>query len=417
MNLPSLLGRVSTSLFLLAALAAPSPADDLFVASSNTVFARGNATSGGFQPLGACFGIPLSMVADGEDVYLGDALGRIYRYAGSTQNVSIHASTSTDGRAIALRSDQILMGGTSGLIQRIDKASGALVGSWQIQDDVTALLIVGNKLFAGSSSGRITVIDIPSGSVDTASFVCGGGVASLAADSTDLIVGITGGFILRMDIVTGFPNAFFSTGHDIKSIAVQGGSLLTAGSDGVIRRFNRVSGLPQGVLQWQFDVNAMALAVSNVGFGSCYGYDCPCNNPDPIGGCRNSTGVGCTLTGSGSRSVSADDLSLTATNMPSGSMGRMYMGAGTINVPFGDGLLCAGSGGYGQFRFPVQAAGPNGTFTLGPGIAQHSESHFSAPGRIVPGFTWHFQAWYRNTAGPCGSGFNTSNVFSVTFVP
>jgi hypothetical protein len=220
-----------------------------------------------------------------------------------------------------------------------------------------------------------------------------------------------------MDLATGFPDTFFSIGHDIKAMVLHGGSLVTAGSDGVIRRFNRMTGVPQGETTWTPDVVSMALAPSTVGTGICYGYDCPCGNWDGVSGCRNSTGVGAWLGGFGSASVLADDLELTATNLPPNSMGRLFMGGGTIDVPFGDGLLCAGSGGHGQYRYPVQAAGPNGTLTLGPGIKEFSQGHFSGTGPITAGSTWHFQAWYRNPAGPCGSGFNTTNAFSVTFAP
>ena len=36
---------------------------------------------------------------------------------------------------------------------------------------------------------------------------------------------------------------------------------------------------------------------------------------------------------------------------------------------------------------------------------------------IVAGATVHFQGWYRDPAGPCGSGFNLTNGYSVVFVP
>jgi hypothetical protein len=62
-------------------------------------------------------------------------------------------------------------------------------------------------------------------------------------------------------------------------------------------------------------------------------------------------------------------------------------------------------------------ADANGTFQFGPGIGQFSQSHFTPLGTIQAGQTWHFQGWYRNTVGPCGSGFNTPNAFDVTFTP
>jgi hypothetical protein len=298
----------------------------------------------------------------------------------------------------------------------VHKTTGALLGTLQAWPDLTDVFVRGDHVFAGTTSGAIVEFD---GSGATAGFlgVCGGTVASMTADATHLIVGTPAGWVFRMNLANGLLDGWFETGHEISSVVLQGGSLVTAGPDGVIRRFNRVTGVPQGTLAWQFDVISMDLALSSVGTGSCYGYDCPCANADQTSGCRNSTSVGSFLGGEGSASVTADDLKLTVTNMPPSSMGRLYMGAGTINLPFGDGLLCAGSGGYGQHRFPVQSVSTNGAFQFGPGIVQFSHDHFTASGGIQPGFTWHFQAWYRNPAGPCGSGFNTTNAFSVTFAP
>lgn len=408
--------RCATSLLFVGVLAAPSPADDLFVASSNTLFARGNALNGGFQTLGACFGQPQSMVVDGQDVLLGDPLGRIYRFDGATQGVDVLATTSGDARALALAGSELLVGNTSGTILRLDKSSGAVLGSWTIADDVTAMLVAGEKLFIGSTSGRITVLHMRDGSTD-ASFVCGSNVSALAQDETDLIVATQSGFVLRMDLVTGFPDSWFNVDHDVNSIVMHGGSLLTSGSDGVVRRFNRITGASQGTTAWSFDVVAMAIMGSTVGTLSCYGYDCPCGNTDGVAGCRNSTGVGSWLGGFGSASLSADDLTLAVTNLPPNGSGRLFMGAGSVDVPFGDGRMCAGRGGMGQFRFPIQGADTNGTFQFGPGIGQFTTSHFSALGAIHAGQTWHFQGWYRNTVGPCGSGFNTTNAFDVTFAP
>jgi len=107
-------------------------------------------------------------------------------------------------------------------------------------------------------------------------------------------------------------------------------------------------------------------------------------------------------------------------DLPPTTLGRFYMGAAVAQVPFGNGLLCAGSGGYGQFRFPVQHAqssGFFGAFRFGPAIVEHSQQHFGPLGVIQPGASRHFQAWFRDALNPCGGGFNTSNATTVTFLP
>lgn len=143
----------------------------------------------------------------------------------------------------------------------------------------------------------------------------------------------------------------------------------------------------------------------------------PCLNPDRDGGCFNSTGQGALLYGTGSASVGADDLVLTVEHVPAGQSGVVFMGGAQVETPFGDGLLCVGAGGTGLFRFPVQAATPEGILTEGPGIVAFSQGAFSPPGQIAAGQTWQFQGWFRDPAGICGSSFNLSNGVEVVFTP
>ena len=144
----------------------------------------------------------------------------------------------------------------------------------------------------------------------------------------------------------------------------------------------------------------------------CFGVGCPCGNNDASAGCANGTGVGALMTGSGTTSVLNDDLVLTTVLLPTNQFGIFYMGSNQINLPFGNGLRCAG--GF-TFRYnPPTNSGAGGTISLGPGIVQYSCLHF---GCIVPFTTWNFQTWYRDPGGPCGFSFNTSNAMSVTFTP
>jgi hypothetical protein len=137
---------------------------------------------------------------------------------------------------------------------------------------------------------------------------------------------------------------------------------------------------------------------------------CPCGNAGGAGeGCGNSTGVGALLGASGSVSVSANDLALSATSLPLSQSGILYMGPNQIQSPFGDGLRCVGGGALGIVRFPVTNSGPSGTIPLGPGFLTGTP--------ITSGSTWNFQAWYRDPQGPCGNAFNLSNALSVTFAP
>jgi hypothetical protein len=138
----------------------------------------------------------------------------------------------------------------------------------------------------------------------------------------------------------------------------------------------------------------------------------PCGNSFAEGGCANSTGAGVTLYSTGPASVALDTLVLRTTPIP--STGLIFMGRNTLLTAFGDGLRCVGGSTY---RFPLQNGGSQGLST-GPGVVAYSAAQFAGVnGAIAAGDTWHFQAWYRDGSGPCGSGSNLTNGLSVTFYP
>ena len=153
-------------------------------------------------------------------------------------------------------------------------------------------------------------------------------------------------------------------------------------------------------------------------FCACPSGSAPCSNANPTAGCSNSETAGAHLAYlSGSIMVSSDDLVLSCDGVPKNKFGLFYMGGGQANTPIGDGVACVSGRGVGTYRYGVQSSGAGGVLSLGPGLVSTSCSSFPPTGCIAAGDTWNFQAWYRDPAGPCGSGFNFSNGIEVEFVP
>ncbi len=158
------------------------------------------------------------------------------------------------------------------------------------------------------------------------------------------------------------------------------------------------------------------LAPDAVQYGSCPTQG-PCGNHDDFGGCRNSTGQGGVLAAAGSASITTNDLRLEARWLPANKLGFFFMGGLAAALPFADGQLCVGSGGAGVWRFnPPQSTGADGVIELGPSVVGLS-SLLPRGGHITAGQTWHFQAWFRDPAGPCGKGSNMTNALRVVFGP
>ena len=142
----------------------------------------------------------------------------------------------------------------------------------------------------------------------------------------------------------------------------------------------------------------------------CFGLGCPCGNHDPDAGCGNAgsdgnAATGSRLTASGTDSVAADDLVLTFDGVQSGQFGLVFRSVTTGRVPFGDGVRCLT--GFLR-RFPPRQASAAGEITYGPG-------EIVGLANAAPGLTHHFQGWYRDPMGPCGSGFNLSSAVSVSW--
>jgi len=126
-------------------------------------------------------------------------------------------------------------------------------------------------------------------------------------------------------------------------------------------------------------------------------------------GAPSSVGPGSRLLTTGSASIAANDLELVATQCPPGQPGIFFMGSTQLEVPFGNGFLCAG-GEIRRFHPPV--------LTDASGQARRVVDLTAPPaaGRIVSDSTWNFQYWYRDPDHG-GAFFNLSDGVEATFCP
>lgn len=122
----------------------------------------------------------------------------------------------------------------------------------------------------------------------------------------------------------------------------------------------------------------------------------------------NSAGPGALISSSGSTSITANNLVLTATGAPHNQNGIFYFGPNQIMAPFGDGFRCVGGG---VMRLGIVNAGPTGTFNKAIDY-----TNLPGNGHIESGDAWNFQCWYRDPAAGM-SGYNFSNGLHVFFCP
>ncbi len=175
---------------------------------------------------------------------------------------------------------------------------------------------------------------------------------------------------------------------------------------------DNVNGLLSGSVSVYSGAAVRAATTSCHGDGS--GAACPCGNDGPAGiarGCVNSTGRGAALAGFGFANVASDSFTLAVSGLPSATPVLLFQGtsrvAGGAGAPFGDGLRCV-SGAVVRLATSWSSAG----------VVQwpwFGSTPLSQLGAVTPGATLHYQAWYRNPAGPCGSAFNLTNAATATW--
>ena len=115
----------------------------------------------------------------------------------------------------------------------------------------------------------------------------------------------------------------------------------------------------------------------------------------------NSTGAISSLSASGSVVVTTNDLTLTAADLPTFSFGFFLASQTQGNVPNpggSEGVLCLG-GAIGRFVGPgeIKNSGSGGEFSLTLDLTRiPSPTGFVT---ALPGETWNFQAWHRDSVG------------------
>lgn len=409
------------TLLLLLSTAALAPRGEanefLYLGGGPGLLQRGSPAGGNFEFLPGAVGAVQALVADGEILLTSDPLGRITRYDDSTQTIVGTYDVQSDGKALTVGSVYLYVGGTDGAMLIVDKWSGAMVGSWDAGAAITAMHQIGDRIYVGRADGEILSFDLHDWYFMPYSDV-NGPISSMTADESHLIVGAPDGQVHRVSFETQLVDWTYRVKSDATALVASDGALYVGSGEGRILRVHAETGWVMSSFDTSYPITALDLGPgADPGTAFCFGStDCPCQNPSFSDGCLNSTSAGASLRGSGSASTGLDDLTLTASNLPPNQWGLVFMGGGEGRQSFGDGLLCARAGDVGIYRFGVRATGA-GSFEEGPGIVGYGLRNFPTDGQIVAGESWYFQGWYRDSSGPCGSGFNTTNAFAVTFAP
>jgi hypothetical protein len=299
---------------------------------------------------------------------------------------------------------------TTGVFSSLGSVPGILgaTGLTASSDGTTWYL---SEYDAGAAATKLWVGDVTTGSFSLVGTIEPGIVIDISIDSQDNLYGhsISTDTLLSIDTTTGAGTtigptgqaANFAQGMDFDwSTDTLYASVYTGGGTGVFAQMDLTTGAAV-VLDITTPLNSeMEIAIQE-----------PAPGPGILGtsycvSTPNSTGGAAIITATGSDSVAAQNVTLTATPVPN-QPGIFYFGPNQIQIAFGNGFRCVGG-------TTVRLA-PN---TASGNVLTRVLDFNSAPvmGTIVGNTTWNFQAWYRDPAGG-GAGFNLSDAVEIPFLP
>ena len=264
---------------------------------------------------------------------------------------------------------------------------------------------------SGSGGTNLYVGDVTTGTFTLVGVMGLGIVIDIAIDSQGNMYGhnISDDTLYSIDTTTAAATAIGATGHAANF--AQGmdfdwsndklyASIYTGGGTGVFAEFDLVTGAGV-VIEDTTPTNAemeITIKSSISGVGTNY-----CTST------LNSTGFASTISGAGSNSIAADNLTISADNLPQ-QPGIFIAGPGQTQAPFFNGFLCVSP--QGLQRFATVNLPTNGVVTEAVSIAT------SVPGglNVAAGQPYYFQRWNRDPGGG-GASANFSDGLQVDYVP
>ncbi len=214
-------------------------------------------------------------------------------------------------------------------------------------------------------------------------------------------VPIEPGDILMPPVVPGIPPAIFIPAERLGLATVRSGTAFVC------------VGGPTGDDLDALDTRMVPATGLGFCFGDGLGTPCPCGNSGGNGrGCANSIfPAGSVLTATGSASVAADTVLLTASSM-SGGISVYFQGTGQASLPLDDGLFCLSGGLVRVGTYGIVGAASSNPPALGVPISVKG-------GVPLAGATRFYQVVYRNAAPlfcPVAT-LNRTNGLAVVWTP
>ncbi len=251
------------ALVALLSLATPSFAGEhlLVAGADGSVYRTDPGNPAGFFEYFtcACTGPVKALAADRTNLYVADEFGRLL-VSDVRSGVPKTLVTLSVGEISALVATPsgLFVGSPSGVVARVDPATGVTLDERLAPAGVRALATLNGHLFAATSDNAIYRAPLDAGEFTYFSCFCFFDLKVLVADGNDLLAGDGSGIVIRVDGTEGWVlSAQWTT--PMNAMAARPGEFLVHTTGGLIGRFDQATGAALGKLDAPFDVRAMLI--------------------------------------------------------------------------------------------------------------------------------------------------------------
>lgn len=239
LRFPSLAALFASALFV-----SQAQADRLLVAGSDGFVFQADTEVGTFEYFACqCGGPIVSMAADSESLYAGDALGQLLVFDVDDGGLTnIHPLPFGPLKALATAEGDVFAGTQDGFVLRIEPATGEILEARVVPGPVSALTAHRGHLFAAVSGG-IYRAPVAGGDFTYFTCFCFFDLRSLTVVDSTLVAADANGTVAHISLVTGeVINAFWI--GSLNSMVAESGDLLLHLGNGAIARHSLADGQP-----------------------------------------------------------------------------------------------------------------------------------------------------------------------------
>lgn len=218
-------------------LLSPAQAADVLVGGPQGAVFQGDSKTGNFEFFGVCGGPIQSMAQIGDDIFLGDTSGRIYRVS-ITGQFETSFTVPNNAAAMAVHNGQLLVGGSNQTVVRINPQNGQVVTTFTTPEPVNAMAVFDDFVYISGPQVSIHRADANIGTFTYFTCSCFGPVNALIATENHLFLVDDFNSLWRINRSDGIPETAAFLQNAGQALVVADGEIAVGSAVNSLRSFD-----------------------------------------------------------------------------------------------------------------------------------------------------------------------------------